>query len=79
MVVLYSDDRVQNELWVEERGKNVGKGRMNVKDKQGNRMCGSPRSPQGAPMLLPGSRQDCALDYLPPFSHWKTSTSTKQG
>lgn len=47
MAVLYSDERVQNEL--KETGKNAGKGRMSTEDTRANRMCGSPRSPQGAP------------------------------
>lgn len=49
MVVFYSDERVQNELWVQERGKNIDKGSMRAEVKRGNRMCGSPRSLQGAP------------------------------
>lgn len=49
MVVFYSDERVQNELWVQERGKNIDKGSMRAEVKRGNRMCGSPRSPRGAP------------------------------
>lgn len=53
MVVLYSDERVQNEMWVQERGKNVGKGRMSVEDKRGNRMCGSPRSPHASARVTP--------------------------